>query len=416
MSKILFERGNMLRRLTRRSFLAEAAASVLFTPLSPLSLRAGNSYHPATGLNTDTASDQLIAKLTKSIPALMSGARVPGLSIALVRNGRIIWGQGFGIRSVARPDLVNTETVFEAASLSKPAFAYVVLKLCESGKLGLDTSLTEYLPEPFIANEPRLKLITPRMVLSHSSGLSHVRPPGAPLLIRFMPGTDFSYSAPGFQYLQIVVERLTNQPLAELMQAHLLKPLKMSNSSFGWLERFALNFAEGHGRDGKPALSGNGRYRQFTAEQKLKYRRDYPEERYPSAAAGMYTTATDFAKFMIEIMQPSAKDGLSEKALAEMLRPQIKVRSAINIGQPLEGVSWGLGWGIEHTPEGDAFWHWGDWFVFRHLALAFRKQKTGVVILTNSFYGPKVYMQVLQEALGGNHPALDFLLYQKMGF
>lgn len=394
---------NAWGQLSRRSFLRQGAAGLLFTPFV---VRASQS------------DAELIARLTKIIPALLSDNRVPGLSIALIRDARIVWSQGFGVRSVTGKEPVNTETVFEAASLSKPAFAYVALKLCELGKLGLDTPLTEYLPEPFIPDEPRLKLITARMVLSHSSGLSHVRPPGAPLAINFTPGADFSYSAPGFQYLQIVIERLTGRGLAELMDDYLLKPLGMSNSGFGWQGRFEKNFAEGHGRSGKPGLSGNGKYRQMTEEQRLKFNRDYPENREPSAAAGLYTTATDFAKFMIEIMRPSKKDKthLSEQAIAEMLRPQVKVQKAMSVGQPIKGVSWGLGWGIEETVEGDAFWHWGDWGVYRNFALGYRKQKAGLVILTNSFHGARVYMEVIKEATGATHPAFDFLLYQKMGF
>lgn len=366
-----------------------------------------------------TQSDaELIARLTKSIPARLNDSQVPGLQIALIREARVIWSQGFGTRSVTGKEPVNTETVFEAASLSKPAFAYMALKLCELGKLGLDTPLTEYMPEPFIPDEPRLKLITARMVLSHSSGLSHARPPGAPLTIGFTPGTDFSYSAPGFQYLQIVIERLTGRGLSELMDEYLLKPLGMSNSSFGWQERFRKNFAEGHGRNGKPGLSGNGRYMRMTEEQRQKFNRDYPENREPGAAAGLYTTATDFAKYMIEIMRSSKKDKthLSEQAVAEMLRPQVKVRKAMSIGQPVRGVSWGLGWGIEETNEGDAFWHWGDWGVYRNFAVGYRNQGTGLVVMTNSFHGARVYMEMIKEAIGGTHPALDFLLYQKMGF
>ena len=403
--------------ISRRRFLRQTGTGLLFIPFLQSSSRA-YAGQAVKKLNTDTPADVLIARLTKSLPDLMKNGRVPGLSIALIRDARILWSQGFGIRSTNGQEAVNAETVFEAASLSKPAFAYVVLKLCELGKLGLDTPLTEYLPAPFIPNEPRLKLITARMVLSHSSGLSHIRPPGAPLTINFTPGTDFSYSAPGFQYLQIVVERLTNQPLAELMKAYLLKPLGMDNSSFGWLDSFERNFAQGHNRDGKPRPSGNGKYRQLTADEKLKFSRDYPESRYPSAAAGMYTTATDFAKFMIEIIQPSKKDQfhLSEQAINEMLRPQIKVEKSAVTAQPAKDISWGLGWGIEHTDNGDAFWHWGDWGVYRNFALAFKRQKIGVVILTNSFNGPKAYMEAVPEAIGGTHPAFDFLQYQKLGF
>jgi hypothetical protein len=71
--------------------------------------------------------------------------------------------------------------------------------------------------------------------------------------------------------------------------------------------------------------------------------------------------------------------------------------------------SWCLGWGLEHSVSGDAFWHWGDWGVFRNFAIAYRKQKVGVVVLTNSFYGPRVYREVVPQSIGGEHPAFEWV-------
>ena len=332
----------------------------------------------------------------------MSQKGVPGLSVALIKNARVAWSQGFGVKSAATRDPVTAETIFEAASLSKPAFAYAALQLCDDGKLDLDAPLNEYLATPIIPNEPRLKMITARRVLSHSSGLPHGRPEGTPISLRFTPGERFAYSATGFQYLQMVVEQLTQQGLADFMKTRLLDPFEMRNSNFGWVDRFEKDAAQGHGADGNTGLTGNGRYLAASAPELEKMKRNYPEFRYPSASAGLYTTAGDYARFMIEVIEPSNRERswLSGAMAAEMLKPQIKVT---------DSISWGLGWGLERTRAGDAFWHWGDWGVFRNFAIASSQHRTGVVVLTNSFNGPNVYQDIVPAAIGGEHPSLEWV-------
>ncbi|HVF88510.1 MAG TPA: serine hydrolase domain-containing protein [Blastocatellia bacterium] len=381
--------------------MKDGGKSLVCASAFPLSLKA-RIEDGGGKLKTGVPAKELIGDLSGFIPGLMKKHNVPGLSIAIIRDASILWSQGFGVKGKSSGEPVSASTVFEAASLSKPAFAYAALRMCETGKLGLDTPLTEYRREPLIANEPRLKLITARMVLSHSSGLPHGRAPGTPIGLRFEPGTQFAYSATGFQYLQMVVERLSGQPLAEFMKAGVLEPFGMRESSFGWIDRYRKEAAEGHDRDGNPGLSGNGRYLNYSPEERAQERRNYPEYSYPSSSAGLYTTAADYARFVSEIIEPSAKDRfhLSDEMTAEMLRPQVKVSDAI---------SWGLGWGIERGDAGDAFWHWGDWGVFRNFAIAFKKQKIGVVVLTNSFNGPKAYREIVPRAIGGSHPAFSWV-------
>jgi CubicO group peptidase (beta-lactamase class C family) len=220
--------------------------------------------------------------------------------------------------------------------------------------------------------------------------------------LRFTPGERFAYSATGFQYLQMVVERLAKQPLADLMKTRLLDPFAMRNSNFGWVKTYETEAAQGHWEDGRTGLSGNGKYLAATSEELEKMRRDYPEFRYPSASAGLYTTAGDYARFMIEVVEPSRKNpfGLSEAMAAEMLAPQVKVD---------DSISWGLGWGLERPRSDDAFWHWGDWGVFRNFAIASKKQRAGVVVLTNSFNGPRVYQEIVPAAVGRDHPSLEWV-------
>src|SRR5271167_1564548 len=123
--------------------------------------------------------------------------------MVVIRNGKTTWVHGFGIKESTTGQPVTVETVFEAASLSKPVFAYGVLKLVEQGKLGLDVPLTTYLPKPYIAGDERLAKITARIVLSHRTGFPN------------WPGERFSYSGEGYIYLQRVVEKITGKPLNE---------------------------------------------------------------------------------------------------------------------------------------------------------------------------------------------------------
>jgi CubicO group peptidase (beta-lactamase class C family) len=391
----------MSQQVSRRRFFRQSGTLIALASTSPFA-SVVNAFQTPEKSRNDPSTKSLIDKLANSIPDWMSEKGVPGLSVALIKDAHLVWSQGFGVKSTATKEAVTAETVFEAASLSKPAFAYAALKLCEEGRLGLDTPLIEHLPDPLIPNEPRLKGITARTVLSHSSGLPHGRPEGAPITLRFTPGDRFAYSATGIQYLQMVVERLTRQSLADFTKARLLAPFGMKSSNFGWVKSYEKDAAQGHWRDGSPGLSGNGKELKASPEEQERTRKHYYEFKYPSASAGLYTTAGDYARFIIEMIEPSRRDRfrLSEGMIAEMLKPQIKIN---------DSISWGLGWGIERTGAGDAFWHWGDWGVFRNFVIASRKQRAGVVIFTNSFNGPKVYREIVPAVLGGGHPSLAWV-------
>src|SRR5262249_26786218 len=149
----------------------------------------------------------------------------------------------------ARP--VDDNTVFEAASLSKPVFAYAVLKLVEQGKIGLDVPLTKYLPKPYVDGDPRLEKITARIVLSHRTGFPNWRGPN-PLTFHFTPGEAFSYSGEGFVYLQRVVEQIESKPLNDVMAELVFNPLGMTSSSYVWRADFDELTATGHDSDAIP--------------------------------------------------------------------------------------------------------------------------------------------------------------------
>ena len=158
-----------------------------------------------------SVSDPSVAALQRELPGWMGQGAIPGLSVAIVRDGTTEWVGSFGVtdKSTARP--VDDRTLFGAASLSKTVFAYAVLKLVDVGKLDLDVPLSRYYPER-IVDDARLDRITARLVLSHRTGFPNWRPNGGALRIFFTPGERFSYSGEGMVYLQKAVETIEGKP------------------------------------------------------------------------------------------------------------------------------------------------------------------------------------------------------------
>jgi len=346
-------------------------------------------------LNTEAEKEKLIAHLERVIPELMKKAEIPGMSIAVIKDGEIIWSDGFGIKSVKTGEVVTKETIFEAASLTKPFFAYAAMKLVEGGELDLDKPLVEYVSEDYLVKEyirhpmdlegfrsDWFRRITARMVLSHSSGLPHGGP-RKPLPIHFEPGTQYRYSADGYMYLQRVMEHLKGESLTEIMREMAIEPLEMTNSSMVWQDRYETQSAVGH----DVMSETNGRFR---------------KRRAPHAAATLYTTAEDYARFVAAVMND---EGLKTVTIEEMLTPQIDVD---------KDVFWGLGFGLEETPNGKAYWQWGDYGIFRNYIVAYKEKKIGVVYLTNSFNGLSIGADVVKNAIGGGDDlGLTYLNYAR---
>jgi len=157
----------------------------------------------STSKQETTSPQETIARLDRSIPDLMAKARIPGLSIALIWDGAIVWEKGYGVKNLKTGELVDEHTIFEAASLTKPLFAYLAMMLVENGELDLDKPLHEYVPRELIESGLQhpldypgfradwLQRITARMVLSHSSGMPHGQR-AKPFPLLFEPGTRFS--------------------------------------------------------------------------------------------------------------------------------------------------------------------------------------------------------------------------------
>jgi CubicO group peptidase (beta-lactamase class C family) len=176
------------------------------------------------------------AALKQRIPESMARANIVGLSVALVHAAAgalpAVWSRGFGLRDAASGEPVTPGTVFGAASLSKPAFAYAVLVACAEGLLDLDVPLSIYLPDLYLPDDPSLHEITARHVLSHTPGFPNWRPKDGPLQVHLGAGERFAYSGEGYVYLQRAIEHLSGQPLDAWMRSRLLDPLAMRQSSY----------------------------------------------------------------------------------------------------------------------------------------------------------------------------------------
>lgn len=224
--------------MPRRSVLVALVALAACGPpaaVKPLSAAPVPAAARPTPRQPDTAA------LARDIPRLIRIGDVPGLSIAVVQNARVIWAGAFGTVNDSAHTPLDAETIFEAASLSKPVFAYIVLRLAERGEFDLDRPLFEMLEYPRLAHDERSKRITARMVLSHGTGLPNWG--GEKLTLGFNPGTAYGYSGEGFVFLQEVLERVAGHSLDALARREVFQPLGMTRSSFVWQERFAGNAA-----------------------------------------------------------------------------------------------------------------------------------------------------------------------------
>jgi CubicO group peptidase (beta-lactamase class C family) len=337
------------------------------------------------------------------IPKVMRETSVPGCSVVLIRDAKIYWRRGFGVRDAETRQPVDNGTVFEAASASKPVFAYVVLKLAEKEVIDLDAPLTRYTNQRYVANDPRLDLITARHVLMHATGFPNWRSTDDPMAINFTPGSKFGYSGEAYSYLQSVITQLTGHvdnarcgefesgvrfcatDIADFMQKRLLRPFHMDSSSYVWSDQVASDLARPHGEHGEPQA-----FHKPTALDASRY----------AAAGGLMTTPTDYARFLIELIEPSPADEfhVSKRSHDEMLHPQFPF-------QNFEGysVSWCLlGCRMVRMSQHQLIAPGGSNPGFQCYSAVSPLRKAGFVIMTNADSGLNLLTKLTPSVLGGS--------------
>ena len=327
----------------------------------------------------------LEAEFATVVPRLLEEYNVPGASVAVLVDREIALVSGFGrVRADESAPAVDAHTVFQAASLSKPVFAYGVHRLLVEGTDGfdLDRPLTDYRPpdEPYEHHDPRLERITARVVLSHTTGFPNWRPDNwsnepKPLRIKFDPGTRFQYSGEGYVYLQRVVERITGETLDAYLRQTVLDPLDMRGSSFVWEERFEAVHAVAHDGKGRP--------------------QDKSRPRAALAAGTLQTTAVDYARFLQAVLGGGPSDEAGESWLSRA--------SKID-----DRLGWSLGWGFEEAEGEDLFRQWGDDGPFKALVAGSHARGVAVVVFTNGQRGLNVARPIVERVLGPERAFLDF--------
>ena len=344
------------------------------------------------------------AQIDRTVTRLMRVADVTGVGIAIFNDGKIAYRKAYGLRDKEKNLPLTEDSIMTAASFSKVAFAYMVMQLVEKGILDLDKPVYQYLPKPLpeypqykdLAGDSRYQRITPRMLLDHTSGFPNWRwsNDDRKLNINFDPGSRFAYSGEGIVLLQLVVETITKKPLEELMQEHIFQPSGMTRTSMVWQNRFETDYANGYDESGR-SLG--------------------PEQRQKADAAGsMQTTIRDFSRFMQAVMQG---ERLRKETQALMISPQVSISSKHEFptlstettdSNKSIRLSYGLGWGLYWTPYGEAFFKEGHDEGWRHYTVCFEKEKTAIVIMTNSSNGEGIIKELLETLLKNTFTPIEW--------
>jgi CubicO group peptidase (beta-lactamase class C family) len=396
-------------RMTRRDWIATGTTIAAATALTGGEAKAFASL---------TGSGQ--AQGTLDIPRLLELATVPGMSIATIK-GNDIAVEGFGVRRAATEGKVTGDTAFEAASLTKPVFAAVVMQLANERVIDLTKPLAEYLPPPN-PNDERSKLITATHVLSHSGGWRNWRNNmQTALTADFDPGSRFSYSGEGYFHLQRIVETLTKKALPQLARERVFQPLGMQNSGLIWRPQLDPILASPHTNRGVPMDSFNARmgkaFQGLTGEigkpvdewsaadvEKAMPRADanmpvLPNFLVPNAAASLVTTARDYGTFVRWLLGNGPVKG--GRAIFDRMLVQ---QATIN-----DSLGWGSGIGLEQTGGRRFAWHWGDNPGFKNFVIIEPAAGSAIVLFTNGNAGQRVYERVLRSRAGIDHPAFLWL-------
>lgn len=417
----------MKRMMKRRNFLRQAGVGALALPpttSATSTTSVGAQVMGGGGRRADRGAKQgfgLSRDFLAKLPQLMEWANVPGVSVAILADGKVSWTGGFGVKKAVTTDAVTADTVFGAASLSKPVFAYAVFKLRDEKLIDLDRPLADYLAPDDLPDDPRSRQITARHVLSHTTGWQNWRGSREQKLsFAFTPGARWGYSGEGYYWLQRVVEKITACGFEEFMRERLLKPLGMTRSCYGWMPELETQIAWGHNGRAQAQELWNARQGRKLLDLAAKANKPLaswthddlvraltvaepsfptlPNNLVPNAAGSLLTSANDYALFLARLMDGAARHevSISEASRKEMLTPQVKLNSAL---------SWGLGWGLESANGRQAFWHWGDNGTYKTFVFGNAVRRTAVVVFTNGSNGHKLWQRVVAAATGSDHAA-----------
>ncbi len=344
------------------------------------------------------------AEIDATVNCVMKAAEVPGMGLAILNDGKIVYLKGYGLRDKEKNLPMTPQTIMSAASFTKVAFGDMVMQLVDQGLLNLDKPVYEYLPKPLpdypnysdLVSDARYKKITARMLMSHTSGFPNWRSfnDDRKLNIAFEPGSRYAYSGEGLVLLQLVVETITGKPLAELMRDRVFGPFGMERTSMVWQSRFDSDFANGYDEYGR-SLG--------------------PQRREKADAAGsMLTTVQDFARFLQAVLESK---GMRKQTQELMLSQQIAISSkhqfptfspeTTDKNKAIK-LSYGLTWGLYWTPYGKALFKEGHDDGHMNYAVCFEEKKSCMVMMTNSSNGEGIYNELLETLQKNTYTPIEW--------
>jgi CubicO group peptidase (beta-lactamase class C family) len=319
------------------------------------------------------------------VEALMKKFNVPGVSVAVIKDFKIEWAKGYGVADVESGTPVTTDTLFQAASISKTVAAMASMKAIQNGKFALDQDINTILKSwklpgaEFTTERP----VTPRGLMSHTSGTGDGfgfpgYAPGAPLptlqqildgqspsnvrqvRLERAPMTGFKYSGGAVTIEELALQDAMGKPFVEVAREFVLDPIGMTNSTY------------------EQPLPASRQGQAARAHNRTGARMGDPWHVYPEhAAAGLWTTPTDLAKFLIEVQK--TLQGQSTKVLT---RPNM-----LEMVTPVGVGPFAVGFQISKTGEGWYFAHGGSNWGFQCIMMAHRIKGYGFAIMTNADSG-----------------------------
>jgi CubicO group peptidase (beta-lactamase class C family) len=336
------------------------------------------------------------ARIETAAKAMMAKANVQGLAMAVIDEGKVVFVRSWGRRNVEKNLPLETDTIMYGASLTKFAFAYMVMQLVDERKLDLDRSIATYLPKPLpeypfyqeLKTDERWRKLTPRILLSHTSGLANFAflEPDEKMRIHFEPGSRYAYSGEGIILLQFVLETGLGLNVGDEMQRRVFDRFGMTRTSMMWRTDFAGNLADGYGLDGS-----------FEA---------HDERSKPRAAGSMDTTIADFARFLAGFARG---EGLSARSRAEMIKPQLAIttpsqfptlREAASPEMAAIKLAAGLGVVSFESRFGPAFFKGGHNDTTGNQAICVEKGRRCLLFLSNDVRAERLYQRLTEATLG----------------
>ena len=301
-------------------------------------------------------------QVDRFIEAYQAYFGIPGVSLALIKDGKLVYHKTYGVRNTMTGDKVDSNTLFEAASITKPVFAFAVQRLAERRIIDLDKPLWLYLPYPDIEYDERYKLITAKHVLTHRTGFPNWRSMNedGKLNLKFTPGTGYGYSGEGFEYLKMVVEKITGKKVEQVLQEEVIEPMGLYHTFFSKNDSLQRMVAHGH-------------------YDRLPSNNDLPES--PGMAYSMHTEASIFTRFMLYLLE---QKGLKPGTYNTMFQKHSEYTYDPGDEKPKIPAYMGMSLEVRETPFGKSFGHGGNNGDFKCKFEVYKDKKMGYAIFTNS--------------------------------